>query len=413
MRLATVFALATRYTFAQGGRRYLSTFLSSLSMLGLVLAVALLITVLSVMNGFDKEMRERILALVPHVTLYAQRPVLPADPALTQVLDGIGAITSYFPFVSVNGLLMREQGLETAAVMGMNSDDVGVRLGAVMSADALARFENNTRAIILGAGLAKAAKLEAGDRFTLIVPPPGGVQSRASPRFEALTVAGIMNSGTELDETAAVVHLATASEMAGFNGKAIGYQLFLKDVFSAPEQAWSIAQVLPQAFYAVDWTRTHGNLYSAIQLSRTLVTLLLLSVIAVAAFNVVSSLVLVVFDKQRDIAILRTMGATPANIAQVFLLQGALIGLVGVLVGSVLGIVLSVSLPSAVAWLEHLLDMRFLSTDVYPVSFLPSQLRVADVGLISAVAWLMCVLSALYPARRAAKLAPALILHQE
>lgn len=413
MRVSTIFSFATRYTFSRGGRRYLSTFLSSLSMLGLILAVALLIVVLSVMNGFDKEMRERILAMVPHVTLFASRPVKRDDKDIERAIAARPEVASYFPFVSVNGLLMREKGLETAAVIGMNSEDVATRLESLVSPEALVRFSSNPRSILLGEGLAKAAKLQVDDRFSLIVPPPGGVRSRQSPRFEPLTVAGIVRSGTELDESAAFVHLATGSHMAGLDGKVIGYQLFLNDVFSAPEQGWRIAERLPQPFHAVDWTRTHGNLYSAIHLSRTLVTLLLLSVIAVAAFNVVSSLVLVVFDKQRDIAILRTMGAQGSVLAWVFVLQGALIGLVGVVIGSLLGMALSLSLPSAVAWFEQLFDMRLLSTDVYPVSFLPSQLKMTNVMLISGIAWLMCVLSALYPARRAARLAPAIILHQE
>lgn len=413
MRLATIMVLATRYTFAQGGRRYLSTFLSSLSMLGLVLAVALLIAVLSVMNGFDREMRQRILTLVPHITLYA-RTALPADDLpLIEKIHRHPAVERVYPFVRFNGLLMQQTGLETAAVVGVKPAILGSTMASVVSVDQQATFATDPRSIILGRGLAAQAGLSVGDRFTLIVPSPQGIDSRTAPRFQTLTVAGLMNSGTELDQSAAFVHIELASDLAGLNGGITGYQVFTSAVFEAPTLAWQLLQNLPTEFYAVNWTMTHGNLYAAIQMSRTLVTLLLFSIIAVAAFNVVSSLVLVVFDKQGDIAILRTMGTTPAAIAQVFLAQGAMIGLVGVVAGSALGALLAIALPETVSVFEAILGTQFLNTDVYPVSFLPSQLLWRDVLLVGSVAWGMCLLSALYPARRAARLAPAVILHQE
>ena len=192
-----------------------------------------------------------------------------------------------------------------------------------------------------------------------------------------------------------------------------GYRIATSHLFDVRRIGWALTEQLPVGFYGSNWMMTHGNLYAAIQLSRNLVSLLLLSIIAVAAFNVVSSLVLVVLDKQGNIAILRTLGASGADIAWIFLLQGAMIGAVGVAGGSLLGIAGSLAVPGFVSALEGLLQMRFLDTDVYPVSFVPVDLLARDVLLVGAVALLMCVLAAIYPARRAAKLAPALVLNQD
>ena len=174
-----------------------------------------------------------------------------------------------------------------------------------------------------------------------------------------------------------------------------------------------MTESLPPGFYSTNWMMTHGNLYAAIQLSRDLVSILLFSIIAVAAFNVVSSLVLVVMDKQGNIAILRTLGASSRDVAWIYILQGGLIGLVGVVVGSILGALASNAVPAFVNWLERLLDLQFLNTDVYPVSFVPVDVRFTDIALIGLVAWLMCIVAAIYPARRAARLAPALVLNQD
>ena len=226
-------------------------------------------------------------------------------------------------------------------------------------------------------------------------------------------LSALLDTGTELDQGAALVHLAMASRLAGLNGAVSGLRIATGDLFDVSRIGWELVNNLPPGFYATNWMMTHGNLYAAIQLSRDLVSILLFSIIGVAAFNVVSSLVLVVFDKQGNIAILRTLGASPADIAWIFVLQGAMIGLVGVFIGSALGALGSQLVPSLVGWMEGLLGMRFLNTDVYPVSFLPVDLLARDVIAVGVVAFLMCVLAAIYPARRAAAMAPALILNQE
>lgn len=409
-----ILRIALRYSFAFG-KGHLSTFLSSLSTLGLVLAITLLITVLSVMNGFDKEMRERILSLVPHVSLQSSRGVSQWDTLATQIAEHPDVRTVQ-PFVQFDALFLRGEDIETTQGLGLRAPEPGVPARGLLAAlpePALAQFRRDADGLVLGAGVARRLGTEVGDRLTLIVPSPGGAGRPEAARFERVTLSAILDTGTELDEVTAVLHLKRASELAGLDGAVTGLQVVTRDIFDVQRVAWELVQNLPAGFYATNWMQTHGNLYAAIQLSRDLISILLFSIIAVAAFNVVSSLVLVVFDKQGDIAILRTLGASGANIAWVFVLQGALIGLVGVVLGCTLGVLLSLAVPDLVAALEQVLHYRFLNTDVYPVSFLPVDVLASDVLLVGGVALCMCVLAAIYPARRAARLAPALILHQE
>lgn len=409
MRLRDQGRIALRYSFAFG-RGYLSTFLASLSTLGLILAIGLLVTVLSVMNGFDKEMRERILALVPHITLYATDPLLDWEP-VAEALRKQPEIRAIQPFVQFDALFVRGRDIETGLGIGLLATEDEGLLGALEPA-VKQRFAARTDGLLLGSSLAERLGANVGDSLTLIVPRSGGSHPAAT-QFAAVTLVGVLTTGTELDESAAVVGLALASELAGLAGAVSGLQIRVDDLFNVHSLGWSLLADLPPGYYTTNWMMTHGNLYSAIQLSRDLVSILLFSIIGVAAFNVVSSLVLVVFDKQGDIAILRTMGASGADVTGIFLMQGAMIGFLGAGLGSAFGVLLSLGIPKLVASLESLLGIRFLSTDVYPVSFLPVEILAADVAMVSLVAFSLCVLAALYPARRAARLAPALILHQE
>ncbi|MEP1594299.1 MAG: lipoprotein-releasing ABC transporter permease subunit [Halieaceae bacterium] len=413
MSFAEVSRIALRYTFAFG-RGYLSSFLSSLSMVGLILAITLLITVLSVMNGFDKEMRERILSLVPHVSIHSHTPIADWQQLATTVADHPD-ITSVAPFVQFDALFMRGADIETAQGVGLEFLPGGSEslLLAGLASSAQESFRNSDNGLMLGSGIAQRLDARPGDQLTLIVPARAGVGGARASRFETLTLSGLLETGTELDQSAALVHLEMASQLAGYEGAVTGLRLSSNSIFEVSRIGWELVARMPAGYYATNWQMTHGNLYSAIQLSRSLVTILLFSIIAVAAFNVVSSLVLVVFDKRGDIAILRTLGASPANIAAVFVLQGAMIGLVGVLLGSVLGIATSLAVPDVVAWLEGALSIQFLNTDVYPVSFLPVDLLLSDILLVGTVAFVMCVLAAIYPALRAARLAPASVLHED
>lgn len=410
MTSAELFHLARRYTFAFG-RGYLSTFLSSLSTVGLVLAIGLLISVLSVMNGFDKEMRQRILSLVPHVSILSHSG-LTEWPLLAQQIQTNTHVASVRPFVHFDAMFVHGEAIETARGLGITTQADKDPLKPFVQDDAYQHFADAQNGLLLGKPLAQRLGVTVGDTLTLIAPILE-TGSRGAARFEQLVLKGIVDTGTELDEALALVSLPVASRLAGLDGRISGLQVELQDIFNANRVAWELVKDLQPGLYSTTWMQTHGNLYAAIQMSRNLVSILLFSIIVVAAFNVVSSLVLVVFDKQGDIAILRTMGASQMDVAKVFMLQGALIGLVGVVLGCLVGVVFSLLIPNLVATLEGLLNYRFLNTDVYPVSFLPVDVRMSDVLTVAAIAFAMCVLAAVYPALRAARLAPAAILHEQ
>ena len=405
--------IAVRYTFAFG-QGHLSAFLSSLSILGLVLAISLLIIVLSVMNGFDKEMRERILSLVPHITIYSDMPIVDWHKN-AELLKAHPEVEEVTPFAQFDALIMRGMDIETVRGIGLDPSQNGAFAPLVpyLEAQQATQFQQQEDGLILGAGVAEHLGVKVGERVNLIVPGAGRTGELGPTRFKTVQLSAILSTGTELDQSVALVHLALASDLAGLDGQVSGFRITTSELFAVQTTAWDLQRILPPGFYSTNWMMTHGNLYSAIQLSRHLISILLFSIIAVAAFNVVSSLVLVVMDKQGNIAILRTLGATGADIAWVFVLQGAMIGLVGVVLGSVAGALGSQAVPSLVSWLEQLLGMRFLNTDVYPVSFLPIDLLLRDVMTVGGVALAMCVIAAIYPARRAAKMSPALILSQD
>jgi lipoprotein-releasing system permease protein len=406
-------SLALRYTFPSG-RGHLTTFLSSLSMLGLVLAITLLIVVLSVMNGFDKEMRERILSLVPHISVYSHLPLEDYQTELDTLREH-PEVTDVIPFVRFDSLLMRGRSIETAQGVGIEigQENKYLKLLQSLSPGTIGQFESSANSIVLGASIARRMGVEPGESVTLVVPSDGKADRSSGARFQTVQVVDTLQTGTELDEHMVLVSLSLASELAGLNGGVSGFRVETNNIFSVQRIGWELTDELPPGYYSTNWMMTHGNLYSAIQLSRDLVSILLLSIIAVAAFNVVSSLVLVVMDKQGNIAILRTLGASSRDVAWIYILQGSLIGVVGAVVGSILGVLASTSVPGLVRWLESLFNLQFLNTDVYPVSFVPVDIRFGDIALIGVVAWVMCVLAAIYPARRAARLAPAVILNQD
>lgn len=411
MRLRDCGAIALRYSFAFG-KGHLSTFLSSLSMWGLILAITLLVTVLSVMNGFDKEMRERILALVPHITVHSHQPI--ADwQVLAERVREHPAVEQVAPFVQFDALVKHGREIETVRAIGLDaSGQSAAALLSSISEQQRGAFATQSNGLLLGSGLAAQLKVAEGDQLTVIVPALGGAQV-ADAQFAALQLVGILETGTELDQQAALVPLALASDLANLTGGVNGLRVHTRDIFSAAGVSWELMDGLPPGYYTTHWMMTHGNLYAAIQLSRSLVTILLLSIIGVAAFNVVSSLVLVVFDKRGDIAILRTLGASPRAIALIFVLQGGIIGAVGASLGALGGAGLSALVPHLVAQLESLLGYQFLNTDVYPVSFVPVDLRLQDVLTVAGTAFGMCLLAACYPALRAARLAPAAVLQQD
>lgn len=385
--------------------RGLSAFLSRLSMVGLVLALALLLSVISVMNGFEKEMRERILGLVPHVTIRAHTPMLDWQARRKQLLT-LSTVMAVNPFYDTDVLFVRGTRVEATRLLGVDSNALQ-RYQPLLS-QPLAQLDEQQ--LILGAMLAKRLGAVVGDRLTLLAPIESGAQSTQTARPKRYVLAALLVTGTELDEKLALADLSSVASFAGADGQISGLALQVTDLFKAPQLRRDIGRMLPPTQYVSDWTSSQGNLYAAIRLSRDIITLLLLSIIAVAAFNVVSSLVLVVTDRRRAIAMLSALGASKRDIQAIFLLQGLVIGAIGAAIGSLAGLALAFAAPYLAQGLEGLLGVQLLNTDVYPLAFLPVDIRLRDFLIADSAAILLCVLAAVLPARRAANMPVAEIL---
>lgn len=405
--------IGARYTGSKRGSR-LTTFLSRTAIAGLVVGVALLILVLSVMNGFEREMRERILGLVPHISLYAADPSVDWHATAARV-EKIPGVISASPLLQLNAMLVNGRDAQATLLFGIDParESRATALSNFLAADAIARLQNDAEAIALGQGLANELGVKVGDRITVIVPDRDVGTGNMRPRIARFTLAGLVASGTELDETLALLRLDAAQALSGEQSDAIALRVSVDDLFAAPRIAGELWRELEGKYYASDWTASQGNLYSAIALSKRLVGMMLAIIIAVAAFNVVSALVLVVNDKHGDIAILRSQGATSSGIIKIFLVQGFLVGAIGTVVGVIGGIGLSLVITDFVALLERILHVQFLRSDVYPISYLPSDIRWGDVVYVAGTALVMSTLAAIYPAWRAAKVQPALALRYD
>jgi len=408
--------IGARYTGSRRGSR-LTTFLSRTAIAGLAIGVGLLIVVLSVMNGFEREMRVRILGLVPHVNLFPSYTESERGGdwrALADRIEKHPGVTGVAPLLQLNGMLVRGEKVATALLFGIDPqrDARATALPRFVAPGALDALAADPQGLILGHGLATQLGVQAGDHLTVVV-PQAEASGRMQPHISRFNIVGLLDSGTELDESLGLLPLDTARALTGSDTAAVGLRVMVRDLFAAPQISGELWQELEGRYYASDWTRSQGNLYSAIQLSKQLVGMMLAIIIAVAAFNVVSALVLVVNDKQGDIAILRSQGATSSGIIRIFLVQGFLVGAIGTVLGVALGVVLSLAVTDLVALLEHLLHVQFLKADVYPISYLPSDLRWPDVLRVALTALVMSTLAAVYPAWRAARIQPAQALRYD
>lgn len=413
---ANVINKLTLYIGARYGisRRHsqLVSFISSLSTIGLVIGVALLVLVLSIMNGFDRELRERILGIMPQATLYHSEGIVDPAPLLEQVLS-YPRVVGAAPFVQLQGLVSHQKRVMPVNLFGIEPERE-LQMSALKNYLPVAVFDELTaspQGIVLGKGIADKLQLVEGDSLTLIIPARGN--ARAAPRISMLKVIGILNSGTEIDQHLGLMGLQHASALSDYPGRVTGLRLQLDDLFAAPWVINAIVNDLPVGYYGSNWTRTQGNLYEAIQMSKRLVELLLFLIIAIAAFNLVSTLIMVVVDKQGDIAILRTLGASTGEIIGIFMVQGGLIGVIGTSLGVLLGVLLSLCVTDLVQWLEGVLGIQFLQSDVYPISYLPSNLQWGDVGQIALTALVISFFASLYPAWRASRVQPADALRYE
>ena len=255
--------------------------------------------------------------------------------------------------------------------------------------------------------------MQAGDKITVVLPEASLTPAGVFPRLKRFNVAGTFRVGADIDGQLALIHLEDAARVMRMQGYVHGVRLKMNNLFDAPIVSRQLAASLDEAFYSVDWTLTHGNLFQAIKMEKTMIGLLLLIIVAVAAFNIISTLIMVVTDKQADIAILRTMGASPRTILQIFMVQGLAIGFVGVAIGTVLGILAALSISDIIAWIERISGVQFLNGDVYFISYLPSQLLWTDVAMITSSALVLSFLATIYPAVRASKIQPAEALRYE
>jgi len=403
------FFIGLRYTGAKR-KSQLVSFLSAVSMSGLIVGVALLLLVLSVMNGFDRELREQILGLVPQAAVM-HREGIEDWQSLKAKMEMSPGVKAAAPFVKLQGLVSHQG--ETSAVTLFGIDPEAERSVSLitkhLNAEQMQRLDNENGQIFLGVGIADKLKVEVGQSLLLVVPNGDG----KSPQLSYFTLGGIIESKTELDGALAITSLGQASELSTHPGRVTGIRLKLHDLFDAPKVVYSELVQLGQGYYGTNWTRTHGNLYHAIHMSKQLVGLLMLLIVGIAAFNVVSTLVMVVVDKQGDIAILRTLGAGSNKIMAIFMVQGSLIGVIGTSVGVIVGCLLSFGIKGFVGWIESALDIKFLHSDVYPLTYLPTQILLSDVLYVAGTALGLSFLATLYPAWRASRVQPAEALRYE
>jgi len=407
------FYIGLRYLAAKRRNHFIS-FISASSMVGMTLGVAVLILVLSVMNGFDRELRERILGMIPHGVIY-ERGGVQDWQALADEIEAQPGVVAVAPLTRMQGMLAHQGRVQGAMVTGIDADAekrVSILPDHIIEGE-LESLQSRSYNVLMGEILARRLNLVVGDKVTLMLPEATLSPAGVLPRVKRLTVSGIFSVGAELDANLAVVNLEDAKRLARIEGQAQAVRIKTEDLFSAPQLVWRIVNRLEGVFSGSDWTRTHGNLFQAIKMEKTMIGLLLLIIVAVAAFNIISTLVMVVTDKQADIAILRTMGASPGLILRIFMVQGLAIGLVGVALGTLLGVIAALSISDLIAWFEQVSGVQFLSGDVYFISYLPSQLLWSDVIVVVSSALVLSFLATIYPAIKASKVEPAEALRYE
>ncbi|XID75511.1 lipoprotein-releasing ABC transporter permease subunit [Alkanindiges sp. WGS2144] len=400
-----------RYTRARRSNHFIS-FIALVSIIGLTLGVAVLITVLSVMNGFDRELKNRILGMIPQATVSSTEILTHWQP-LVELANKQPHVAGAAPFTQLQGMLTAQGQVAGILVSGIEPQlekQVSI-VQNYMTAGSLDQLKDGEFGIVIGQGMADGLGLAVNDKVTLVLPEASPSPAGVVPRFKRFTVVGIFSIGADVDSMIGYIALNDAARLLRLPDGAQGVRMKLDDIFAAPEVSGKLLNQLPSNYYASNWTQTHGNLFSAIQMEKAMVSLLLFLIVLVAAFNIVSSLVMVVTDKKSDIAILRTLGASPATITRVFMVQGIIIGAFGTLAGAALGIAFSLSISDVLGWINNAFGLHLF--DAYFINYLPSYLRWQDVMVVVAVSLLLSFLATIYPARRAAQVQPAEALRYE
>ena len=411
----TPFFISWRY---QRGKQKnpLVALISKFSAIGIALGVAVLIVGLSAMNGFERELNSRILAVVPHVEItvnpQGNEATLNHWQKLADRLKTNKKITALSPFVSFTALVENGNKLKVVQVKGVDkqAEDQVSSLGKFVEGDGWQKFAEEG-GLVLGSGIAKELDVKAGDWVSLLISQPNGEDQMAQPNRERVQVTAILRLDGQLDHSYALLSLPQAQELMGYREDQItGVELKVDDPFKVQEMDYSMLNDYPQLLYIQNWVAKFGYMYRDIQLIRTVMYIAMVLVIGVACFNIVSTLIMAVKDKQGDIAIMRTLGANNGFIKQIFIWYGLLAGMKGCLIGIVLGVVLALNLTAIIQGIETLLGKKLLSDGIYFVDFLPSELHWFDVVLVLVAALVLSLLASLYPASRAAKLQPAQVL---
>ena len=415
MALPYELLIGLRYTRAKRRNQFVS-FISMISMLGIALGVAALIVVLSVMNGFQTELRGRILAVVSHVQITGASGEMAEWQHVAEQAAKQPGVLAAAPFVQEQGMLSFGQAVRGTIVRGILPDleDQVVDFRTHMKEGQLDSLAPDSFNIVLGSELARALSVSVGDKVTVIAPQGVVTPAGVVPRLKTFVVSGLFEVGMfEYDSGLALIRMEDAQKLYRMDDRVSGVRLKLDDLFKAPLVTRELATSLDTPAYISDWTRSHANFFRAVQIEKNMMFIILSLIVAVAAFNIVSTLVMAVTDKQADIAILRTLGASPGSIMAVFMVQGALIGFIGLGLGVAGGVALALNVDVVVPFIERLLGTQFMSKEVYYISNLPSELQWKDVTTITAVSFVLSLVATLYPSWRASRVNPAEALRYE
>ena len=408
--------IAMRYVRV-GKRSHLVSFMSAISIVGLSLGIGILITVLSVMNGFDQEMRENILGIVPHVTVSSDENLSSeAWEEIAQTIYASSRVVSSAPVIEVAGVVASEESSKGVLVNGINAElePTVSAIDRFIYEGSLAQLENERWGIIIGETLAQRLKVEVGDAVDLYSSSITLNPLTPLANFRQFELVGVFRVGSqELDAEMVLINIAAARALFRLRGPFNGLRIRTDDVLQADNTRIQLASELPNTVTASSWTAQFGAIYENIVFSRSIISFMLWLLVGVAAFNLIVSLIMIVRDKKGDIAILRTLGASPKLINRIFMWQGCLIGAFGIAIGLVLGIIGSLQITNIAEFIEETFSIQFLNAEVYPIDFLPSQLSFVDVAFVIAGVFILALLATVYPARRAAAIQPAEVLRGE
>ncbi len=415
MRIPYELLTGLRYTRAKRRNHFIS-FISATSMICIALGVATLIVVLSVMNGFEREMRDRILGMASHAIIYRPGEGIADWQRLADLARQNSKVEATAPYIEGEAMLREGGDLSGTLLRGIDpaQEQTVSEIGQHMKAGKLEDLRPGEFNLVLGAELAEQLGVDVGDKVDLMIPVATVTPAGILPRFRRFNVVGIFQVGMyEFDRGLVLLNIQDAGALYRMGDRVTGVRLKLHDLFEAPTVARQIAQQLPQLVYISDWTRQHANFFRAVATEKTVMFLILSLLVGIAAFNIVSTLVMVVQEKQADIAILRTLGATPRSIMVIFMMQGSIIGIVGTVFGVALGVTLALNVTTLVPLLQAATGHQFLDPSIYYISDLPSELTAPDVIKISFLSLALGLLSTLYPALRAARVQPAEALRYE